>query len=205
MEWITGICTGGCFTSLWGLYKLTKAEEGKNWCLRVAQLQIFAHKKTTKWSKKDARCDTKQAQFLRDTVIISSLLELNLQPVSHNIYDQSRFDPNPPTSVWSTPRHSDGETPFSLIIHWASLFIHPRGTFGYLIANSKLWLQHKERQSWVNIQYTPTTIYCWLVVPPDSVRQTWQLAHTHGLRAATPRYRQANGGGMCPLSVKLWL
>lgn len=45
------------------------------------------------------------------------LLELNLQPVSHNIYDQSRFDPNPPTSVWSKPRHSDGETSFSLIIH----------------------------------------------------------------------------------------
>lgn len=68
------------------------------------------------------------------------LLELNLQPVSHNIYDQSRFDPNPPTSVWSKPRHSDGETSFSLIIHWASLFIHPRGTFRYLIANCKLWL-----------------------------------------------------------------
>lgn len=55
MERITGICTGGCFTSLWGLYKLTKAEEGKNWCLRVAQLQIFAHKKNHKVKQKGCK------------------------------------------------------------------------------------------------------------------------------------------------------
>lgn len=220
MEWITGICTGRCFTSLWGLYKLTKAEEGKNWCLRVAQLQIFAHKNPQSEAKRMQDVTQSRHDFLRVwclcriddgwtgsfrlqcpetcSIIVLSwlakdeklnlsilffkcwaffslnmviydisymmytflnshaglkvyidilimtwvpnptirlkgysnnqlliciwvcvffLLELNLQPVSHNIYDQSRFDPNPPTSVWSKPRHSDGETSFSLIIH----------------------------------------------------------------------------------------
>lgn len=50
-----------------GSLQIDKSRRRENLCLRVAQLQIFAHthtkKKPTKWSKKDARCDTKQARF----------------------------------------------------------------------------------------------------------------------------------------------